>query len=61
MRMRMGWTHPGLDVEAEAADEDVAVGCHDRDVFELDFFGLVHDAAALQDFCRTPYEDSDQP
>ena len=61
MRMRMGWTHPGLDVEAEAADEDVAVRRHDGDVFELDFFGLVDDAAALQDCGRTPYEDSYQP
>ena len=56
MRMRMGWTHPGLDVEAEAADEDVAVGCHDRVVCELDFFGLVHDAAVLEDCGWTQYE-----
>ena len=54
---RMGRTHPGLDVEAEAADEDVAVGCYYRDVFELDFFGLIHDTAALQDCGSTPYED----
>ena len=36
----MGQTHPGLDVEAEAADEDVAVRRHDRDVFQLDFLHL---------------------
>ena len=54
--MRMGRTHPGLDVEAEAADEDVAVWRHDRDVFELNFFGLVHDAAALEDCGWTQYE-----
>ena len=43
-------THPGLDVETEASDEDVAVRRHDRNALEFDLLRLVYHSAALEDY-----------